>query len=84
MILQLIIRLPNEQLDESILVGTFLTKTTCEKHCQSLLNGAIPSDLKKLGLRQYPQGYYIEGVFYGEWEDEEPIDAYDLYLKVLH
>ena len=83
MILQLIVRLPDEQLDESVLVGTTLTRSTCEDYCASLVNGTVPDKLKKLGLKQYPQGYYIEGVFYGDWE-EEPVDAYDLYLKVLH
>ena len=83
MILHLIIKLPDQPLEDSVIVSSLLPLTTCQEYCKQLTEGKIPRKLKLLALAQYPQGYYIEGVYYSDYE-EETIDAFDLFLKVLN
>jgi hypothetical protein len=83
MILQLMIRRPDETLDRCILVGVNHSEAVCIETIKLLLDDKITHSVAKLGFSFYPEGFFIEGVAYGV-VDEEPIDAYDLYLKVLH
>lgn len=83
MILQLMIRKPDEDLENSIIVGVLHSKEVCLELIKSLMEDIIPSSIAKLCFSFYPSGFIIEGVAYGEVE-EDPIEAFDLYLKVLH
>jgi hypothetical protein len=83
MILQLIIRKPDQELSEAILVGCRQSEQVCIESIKLLLDDKITPAIAKLCFSFFPEGFVIEGVAYGEVE-EEPIDAYDLDLKVLH
>ncbi len=83
MILQLIIRKPDQELSQAILVGTRHSEEACIEAIKLLLEDKITISIANLCFGFYPEGFVIEGVAYGQPE-EEPIDAYDLELKVLH
>jgi len=83
MILQLMIRQPDEELDDCYYFGIHLTKSQCEEYCSQLQAGVVPKRILLIGLSICPYGYIIEAVAYGA-EDEEPLAAYDLTLKVLN
>ena len=83
MILQLMIKRPDADLSQSILVGIRHSKQTCLELIKMLMEDKVNKEIASLGFSFFPEGFTIEGVAYGEIE-EEPIDAYDLNLKVLH
>jgi len=82
MILQLMIRQPDLPIEQSLLVGVFRTEQQCIEDIKSLMSDEVPPVLYRACSRFYPTGFIIEGVAYGELE-EEPLDTYDLYVKVL-
>lgn len=77
------IRRPDETLEQCIIVGVHHSEAVCLETIKLLLNDQVTTSVAKLGFSFYPEGFFIEGVAYGV-VDEEPIDAYDLDLKVLH
>jgi hypothetical protein len=83
MILQLMIRRPDQEVDQAIIVGVRHSREACLEAIALLLDDKITPSVAKLCFEFFPEGFIIEGVAYGEI-DEEPIDAQDLYLKVLH
>jgi len=83
MILQLMIRRPDEELEQSIVVGLYQSEQTCIYSIKSLLDDKVTKPIANLCFSFLPEGFVIEGVAYG-LVGEEPLDAYDLYLKVLH
>jgi hypothetical protein len=83
MILQLIVRRPDEELEQALLLGLRHSEEVCIETIKLLLADRLTISVANLCFRFFPEGFVIEGVAYGEIE-EEPIDAYDLDLKVLH
>lgn len=83
MILQLMIRRPDEELEQSILVGLQQSEENCVKSTVSLFNNQLTPEIAKLCFKFLPEGFIIEGVAYGTI-DEEPKEAHDLFIKVLH
>jgi len=84
MIFQTLIRIPDKTIEE----GGFLFGFRCSEdeavgYCVDLLNDIVPPKITLSGLKIFPSGFVIEGVAYGI-EEDEPIDAYDFDLKVLH
>ena len=77
------IRRPDQALEQSILVGIQSSEQKCIDTIKLLLDDKLTVEVAKLCFRFFPEGFVIEGVAYGPIE-EEPIDAYDLDLKVLH
>lgn len=76
------IRQPDLPLEQSLLVGIFRTEQQCLEDIDSLVHDKVPPVVYRACSKFYPTGFVIEGVAYGELE-EEPIDAYDLDVKVL-
>jgi hypothetical protein len=83
MILQLMIRRPDEELSESLIVGISMSKPRCLETVNSLLEGVLTTEVVSICFSVFPEGCFLEGVAYGEL-DEDPLDSYDLHLKVLH
>lgn len=83
MILQLMIRRPDEELKDSTVIGINLTERDCVDSIALLLKDKVSKKIATSCFSYYPSGFFIEGVAYGELE-QEPIDAYDLELRVLH
>jgi len=83
MILQLMIRSPEDDLSLAILVGLRKSEQSCLDTIKLLMEDKVTAEITRLCFGFFPEGFVIEGVAYGEIE-EEPIDAYDLNLKVFH
>jgi len=83
MILQLMIRRPDKDLEESLLISFRKTEEDCKSYCLTLQEGFVPLELLKVCLHFLPCGFYLEGVAYGEDEDDI-LFGLDLELKVLH
>lgn len=84
MIFQILARSPDVELSGSLIIVLNLTTKESEEACISLISDVVPPKITKACLKVFPAGFVIEGVAYGEDEEEDFTDAYDLFIKVLH